>query len=142
MMAALLGALWLAGVQAPAQAPAPAAAPAAAPARMAPRVAFAADTPVSARPRRRDEGPDRWFAEDKVKHFLMSYAVTTVGYAFARSAGLRHGEALAAGTGAGMVAGVWKEARDRRSGGDVSARDLAWDVLGVVAGSQVAARTR
>ena len=51
--------------------------------------------------------------------------------------------ALAAGAaGAGAAAGIWKELHDRATGGDVSARDLAWDAAGIATGGVLAAHTR
>ncbi len=98
-----------------------------------------ADTPVArARPRE----PDPWFAEDKLKHFVVSFAAGSLGYGAARAVGLRHGPAIIAASGAALAAGVWKEARDRATGGDVSLRDLAWDALGVAAAAGVSANTR
>lgn len=102
--------------------------------------AFPADTPATTKAPPPES--DRWFAEDKLKHFLMSFAVTSVGYAAARTAGFGHASALAVGTGAGAAAGVWKEARDRISGGDVSARDLVWDAVGVTVGGVFSAQVR
>ncbi len=100
--------------------------------------AFPADTPAPARP----QTPDPWFAEDKLKHFLLSYAVTSIGYAAARTAGLTHHPAMVAGAAAAAAAGIWKEAHDRATGGDVSARDLTWDAVGIAVGGVLAEHTR
>jgi len=98
-----------------------------------------ADTPVSPpRPR----ASDRWLAEDKLKHFFMSFALGSIGYGAARAVGLRHGPAIAAASGAAIAAGIAKEVHDRVSGGDASLRDLTWDVLGVAAAAGVSAETR
>lgn len=86
--------------------------------------------------------PDDWFAEDKLKHFLVSFAAATFAGAGARAAGASHGGSLVAGAAFGALAGVWKEAHDRATGGDVSARDLTWDGLGVAAATVVEAQTR
>ncbi|HEX7050560.1 MAG TPA: hypothetical protein VF188_10190 [Longimicrobiales bacterium] len=86
--------------------------------------------------------PDRWFAEDKLKHFFMSFAATNLAYGAARTAGLGKGAAvLAAGLGAG-AAGVGKELYDREHGGPFSHRDLVWDGLGIGAGLVLAVHTR
>ncbi len=87
-------------------------------------------------------GEDPWFAEDKLKHFLLSFAVTSMGYAMARTAGLTHDGAIAGAAGAGAAAGIWKELHDRATGGDVSARDLTWDAAGIATGGVLAAHTR
>ena len=84
---------------------------------------------------------DPWFAEDKLKHFLLSFAVTSIGYAGARTVGAAHDPALVAGAGVGAVAGIWKELHDRATGGDVSARDLTWDGVGIAAGSVLSSQT-
>lgn len=45
---------------------------------------------------------------------------------------------LVLGVSLGVAAGVGKELYDAAGGGDPSARDLAWDALGVVTGALVA----
>ncbi len=85
---------------------------------------------------------DAWFAEDKLRHFFMSFAATSFAYGAARTAGLGHGPAeLAAGASA-AAAGVWKEFHDRRRGGPFSYRDLAWDAVGIAAALILAVQTR
>lgn len=92
--------------------------------------------------RRRQTNPDRWFAEDKLRHFFMSYATTQIAYGAARLAGAERDPALIGAAGASAAAGVWKEWRDRRLGGPFSGRDLVWDALGTGAGVAVASRIR
>ena len=85
--------------------------------------------------------PDRWFGEDKFKHFAFSYMITVGGYAGARFlAG--HDESVWIGAGAGLVAGIAKEIYDRQTNRSASMRDLLWDVAGVATGMIVAAHTR
>jgi uncharacterized protein YfiM (DUF2279 family) len=89
-----------------------------------------------------DAARDPWFAEDKVRHFFMSFAATSFAYGAARTAGLDHGPAeVAAGVGA-AAAGVWKEFHDRSRGRSFSFPDLAWDGLGIAAALILAAQTR
>lgn len=86
--------------------------------------------------------PDPWFAEDKLRHFFMSFAATSFAYGAARTAGLDHGPAeVAAGVGA-AAAGVWKEFHDRSHGRRFSFRDLAWNGVGIAAALILAAQTR
>ncbi len=87
-------------------------------------------------------GRDPWLGEDKLKHFFMSMAIVNLGYGVARAAGVDHRLAVGAAAGVGAVAGLGKELYDRRTGGDASVRDLAWDALGVVAGAVLAAHSR
>ena len=86
---------------------------------------------------------DRWFAEDKLKHFVASFIVTSLAGSGARAAGLEHGASLAVGAGVGMAVGVLKEARDLSDPrATASLRDLAWDAAGVGAAVAVLAQTR
>ena len=83
---------------------------------------------------------DRWFGEDKVKHFLASFFVQSVAYASLRAADAPHGSALAGATAATAAVGLWKERVDRRRTGLFSARDLAWDAAGAAAASLLLSR--
>lgn len=82
---------------------------------------------------------DRWLAEDKLRHFTMSFAVVQMGYGAARFA-LDHDPALGAAVGMGVALGIGKEVVDRRIGRPFSFRDLAWDAAGVALGAVVARR--
>lgn len=85
---------------------------------------------------------DAWLGEDKVRHFMMSFGITTLGYGAARAAGVETATArLAAVTGSG-AAGVAKEVRDLSVGGPFSVRDLAWDIAGTAAGLLVVSNIR
>jgi putative lipoprotein len=78
---------------------------------------------------------DGWFGEDKAKHFVASFVVTSLSASAARAAGLAPPASAWAGGAAASAAGVWKELRDRRIPGEtVSLKDLAWDAAGVAAG--------
>lgn len=81
---------------------------------------------------------DRWFGEDKLRHFFASFVVTSITASAARAAGMDAQASMWAGAGAGAGVGVMKEVHDlatRR--GTPSLRDLTWDVAGIVAGSAV-----
>lgn len=86
---------------------------------------------------------DAWIAEDKMKHFFASFAVTALAAASARSAGMEPRASLVAGVAVGAGAGIWKEVRDARiPGHSASARDLVWDFAGVGAAAAMVAQTR
>jgi uncharacterized protein YfiM (DUF2279 family) len=87
---------------------------------------------------------DRFFAEDKLKHFAVSFVFTSLAASGARAAGLERGPSLAAGAATGFGLGVAKELRDLRSpeSGRASLYDLAWDAMGVGAATVLVAQTR
>lgn len=85
---------------------------------------------------------DRFFAEDKLQHFFMSFATTQLAYGAARAAGVERDAALVGAGAASAAAGLWKEFRDRRAGLPFSGKDLVWDALGTGAGVAVADRVR
>lgn len=88
------------------------------------------------------EPPDRWFAEDKLQHFFISFAVTNFSYGTARLVGIDHRPALiTAGLTAG-AAGIGKEFHDQSRGGPFSMKDLAWDGVGVAAGLTLVSQAR
>lgn len=76
---------------------------------------------------------DRWLAEDKLRHFALSFAATEMTYGGARLI-LDHDAALPAAAATALALGIAKELRDQRAGGPFSLRDLAWDLAGVAAG--------
>lgn len=89
-----------------------------------------------------EQALDAWFGEDKLRHFFLSFAATSLAYGAVRSTGAGHtASAIAAGAGA-AAAGVWKEFHDRGRGRPFSRRDLVWDGLGILAGLVLAAQTR
>jgi uncharacterized protein YfiM (DUF2279 family) len=84
---------------------------------------------------------DRWFAADKVKHFFASAFTQSVAFGAFRLTGQgRHGSLVGAASVAAAV-GIGKEIYDLKTGGDASFKDLAWDGVGIVAGSVVMAQT-
>lgn len=81
---------------------------------------------------------DRWLAEDKLRHFTVSLAATTFGYAGARFA-LEPRPAFVAAGALALAAGFGKEVADVRAGGPFSMKDLVWDATGVALGLTLAA---
>lgn len=81
---------------------------------------------------------DRWFSEDKLRHFFASFVVTSITASAARAAGLDAKASMWTGAGVGAAVGTVKEIRDlatRR--GTPSLRDLTWDLAGVVSAAAV-----
>jgi uncharacterized protein YfiM (DUF2279 family) len=74
---------------------------------------------------------DRWFGEDKLRHFFASYAVAAVGYGSARLVGIESDAALSLATGGAAVASIGKEWADVRRGGPFSLKDLVYDAAGI-----------
>lgn len=87
-------------------------------------------------------GGDRWLGADKLKHFLTSAFVQSVGYSALRATGVRNGPALAGATAVTLTVGAGKELWDRAGHGDPSVRDFTWDVLGAGAASLMLNRSR
>jgi uncharacterized protein YfiM (DUF2279 family) len=87
---------------------------------------------------------DRWIGEDKLKHYFVSFLVTSLAASGARAAGAGRRATLYAGAGTGAALGVLKELDDRRhpATSSPSFRDLAWDLAGVGTGVAVAAQAR
>jgi uncharacterized protein YfiM (DUF2279 family) len=90
------------------------------------------------------DGPnnsDRWFAEDKAKHFLMSMFVQSGAFSAFRTTGMSRHDSLIGATIVTAGVGIGKELYDRKYGGDPSFRDLAADGAGIVAASLLLAQT-
>ena len=87
---------------------------------------------------------DRWFAEDKLKHFAVSFVITSVSASAARFAGVDRHSSVLIGVGAGAAAGLAKEISDARptSPGTFSYRDIIWDIAGVAAATAVVDASR
>lgn len=82
-------------------------------------------------PRLRSEPVPGWFTEDKLKHFVASFVVSSVSASASRAAGLSRTASLGIGAGVGVATGLWKERQDARAGGPFSGADLAWDAAGI-----------
>ena len=85
---------------------------------------------------------DRWFGEDKLRHFFASYAVAAVGYGSARLVGIESDAALSLGIGGAVVAGIGKEWVDVRRGGPFSLKDLVYDAAGIAVALAILRNTR
>ena len=84
---------------------------------------------------------DRWFGPDKLQHFFTSAFVQSAGYGLLRRAGAENGAAMAGASVVTAIAGVGKEVHDRRTKGEFSVRDLAWDAAGAGSASLLLVRT-
>jgi uncharacterized protein YfiM (DUF2279 family) len=80
---------------------------------------------------------DHWLGADKVKHFLLSAMVESIGASAARAVGA--GRATSQGVGAGLTiaVGVGRELHDVRVGKGASIKDLAWDAAGGIAAASL-----
>lgn len=86
---------------------------------------------------------DPFIGEDKFKHFITSFIVTSLAASGARAAGLDHDSALMVGVGTGAAVGVAKEVRDLgREDATASLNDIVWDLAGVGAAAAVASRSQ
>lgn len=86
---------------------------------------------------------DNFFGEDKFKHFVTSFIVTSLAASGARAAGLDHDSALMVGVGTGAAVGIGKELSDRgREGATASFNDIVWDLAGVGAAAAVQSRVQ
>jgi uncharacterized protein YfiM (DUF2279 family) len=106
--------------------------------RTRPRSGLRHQPPCRGRPRSHRLHPhasqrDDWIAEDKARHFLLSFAVTGYAFAGARAIGVDRDAALPLSILAAGLAGLGKELYDRRRGWGFSVRDLAWDAAGILA---------
>lgn len=87
--------------------------------------------------------PERFFGEDKLKHFFTSFVVTSLAATGARAAGLDADASTWVGVGAGTTVGVLKEVSDlNREGATASLYDIVWDLGGVGAAAAVSARAQ
>ncbi|MBB4638792.1 hypothetical protein [Longimicrobium terrae] len=95
------------------------------------------------RPGPPDPPRDSWLGEDKLKHFAVSFVVTSLAASGARAAGLSRDASTLVGAGTGVGVGAWKEWRDRSTAGSTpSFRDFAWDAAGVGVAAAVQQQTR
>ncbi|MCI0432190.1 MAG: hypothetical protein L0271_00880 [Gemmatimonadetes bacterium] len=90
-----------------------------------------ASAPCALRATARRQTADAWLAPDKFRHFFASYVAVSIGYAGALGAGFGHDTSLAIGVTAAGFAGLIKEWTDHRTGRGTSARDFAWNLLGI-----------
>jgi uncharacterized protein YfiM (DUF2279 family) len=76
---------------------------------------------------------DPWLAQDKARHFAMSFAATAFAYAGARTT-LDPDPAAALAGATALAAGIAKELHDARAGRWFSLPDMAWNAAGVALG--------
>lgn len=77
---------------------------------------------------------DRWIAEDKLRHFTLSFAATQMTYGGARAV-MEPANAVPTAAGVALALGLAKEVADIRAGRPFSLKDLAWDAAGVALGT-------
>ncbi len=73
---------------------------------------------------------DTFLGPDKVKHFLLSAFIESVGFSGMQVIGANRSTSLAAATAVTAAAGLTRELHDRRTKGLFSLGDLTWDALG------------
>jgi len=78
-----------------------------------------------------------FFGGDKVKHFLMSFFVQSVGYSVSRTAGVERSTSQGIAAAGVVSIGVLKELHDRSVGKPFSFGDLFWDGAGGVAAASL-----
>jgi putative lipoprotein len=84
---------------------------------------------------------DAWFGPDKLQHFFTSAFVQSLGFGVLRRAGAEQGPAITGASVVTAIVGVGKEVHDRRTKGEFSVRDLAWDAAGAGSASLLLVRT-
>lgn len=100
----------------------------------APGTSAAAETIAVPRAMQERRDRDRWFGDDKFRHFFMSFATTAFAFGGASLVGLDRDVAMPLAVGASAAAGLGKEFHDRSLGRPFSLRDLVWDAAGTGAG--------
>ncbi len=88
----------------------------------------------------RDHPADRWFAEDKAKHFFVSAFLQSYGYGALRAVGVSPRMSLAAATAGTLSVGAGKEIWDAQGHGTPSGKDLTWDAAGAAAATVLLVR--
>lgn len=76
---------------------------------------------------------DTFLGPDKVKHFLISAFLESVGFSGMQVVGANRSVSLAAATTVTASLGIARELHDRRTKGLFSIGDLTWDALGTSA---------
>ncbi|MEO6526896.1 MAG: hypothetical protein ABIP93_09755 [Gemmatimonadaceae bacterium] len=84
---------------------------------------------------------ESWFGADKLQHFFTSAFVQSIAYGGLRRAGAGEGGSIAGASIASAALGVGKELVDRRTKGEFSVRDLAWDAAGAGTATVLLVRT-
>lgn len=76
---------------------------------------------------------DTFLGPDKVKHFMMSGFVESIGFSALQAVNVDRGISLGLATTATLGIGIAKELHDHRTKGLFSLGDLTWDTLGTAA---------
>ncbi len=78
---------------------------------------------------------DRWFAPDKLKHFMASAVIAGAGTYWAKHKQHQNqSDALTLGCSVAFTMGIAKEIADKRKGRVFSLKDGLADLLGIIAG--------
>ena len=86
--------------------------------------------------------PDPIVGVDKVKHFFIAGFIESMTFAGSQAAGADRRPAKITAIGVTAAFSIGREIHDRRTKGQFSFRDLAWDALGGVAAMIVLNHTR
>jgi uncharacterized protein YfiM (DUF2279 family) len=81
---------------------------------------------------------DRWFAEDKANHFLVSMMLSSTIYLGLVANDNNHGQSLLGAITGTLIIGAGKEIWDKFHPGTPSWRDLTADAVGAIFGGLVA----
>ena len=85
---------------------------------------------------------ETWLGADKVKHFFISAFIESLGFGGLLAVGADRGTARGGALGITAAAGVGREVHDRRTKGEFSLGDLAWDAAGAGAALLLLSRTQ
>jgi hypothetical protein len=86
--------------------------------------------------------PDRWFAADKLQHFLLGTFAQSASFGVLRAASVGKSEAIMGASAVSLSAAIGKELRDRQGRGDPSLKDAIATLAGAAAISPVLLRTK
>lgn len=76
---------------------------------------------------------DKFFAEDKLKHFSLCFFLTNIIYQEARyDLKMKEKESIYLGISVPLGIGIFKEFYDKKNHGLFSLKDVFWDITGVV----------
>lgn len=86
--------------------------------------------------------PDKWFAKDKVQHFLIGTFAQSASFGVLRAARVGKTPAFIAATALSASVALGKELGDRGGRGDPSVKDAVWTLAGAAAISPALAHTK
>lgn len=84
--------------------------------------------------------PDRWFGNDKVKHFFLSAFGTSITFSALQAAGANRRAAMTGAIGASTALGVAREFHNKRTT-RFSFKDLTWNAVGTAAAATMLNQT-